>query len=158
MNVKNVLLFPFLYLVATNIAYAEYDGSKGVGYRSPIVVKDKVTFDYIRDFQFSLEAESSINLNNSISTTGLNSFETLKLACKLEGASNTSLDFMNKNKQFLNPKHAKSMYSTTNSYISKAKKITSGRCPEVLSILKKQFEVFKEITQQEIINHLRNGE
>ena len=63
---------------------------------------------------------------------------------------------MDKNKQFINPQYSKAMYSTTNSHISTARKITSGRCSEVLGILKKQFEVFKDITQQEMINYLKN--
>lgn len=153
-NIWKVLLLSSVAIVSTS--YAQYEDSKGLLFKPAVKVKDKVTFDYISEMLSLNQANISLTLEDSISTTGLQSFESLKNSCYLEGASNTYLDFINNNIQFANPKYLKPTISSINFKIAKAKKINLGRCGEVSDILKKQFEVDKKIIQQELINELMN--
>ena len=153
-NIWKVLLLSSVAIVSTS--YAQYEDSKGLLFKPAVKVKDKVTFDYISEMLSLNQANTSLTLEDSISTTGLQSFESLKNSCYLEGASNTYLDFINKNIQFANPKYLKPTISSINFKIAKAKKINLGRCGEVSDILKKQFEVDKKIIQQELMNQLMN--
>jgi hypothetical protein len=153
-NIWKVLLLSSVAIVSTS--YAQYEDSKGLLFKPAVKVKDKVTFDYISEMLSLNQANTSLTLEDSISTTGLQSFESLKNSCYLEGASNTYLDFINKNIQFANPKYLKPTISSINFNIAKAKKINLGRCGEVSDILKKQFEVDKKIIQQELMNQLMN--
>lgn len=153
-KIWKVLLLSLVTIVSNS--YAQDEDTKGLLFKPAIKVKDKVTFDYINEMLSLNQANRSLTLENSISTTGLQSFESLKNSCYLEGASNTYLDFMNKNIQFANPKYSKSTISSINFNINKAKKINLGRCGEVSDILKKQFEVDKKIIQQELMNQLMN--
>ena len=148
------MLLSSVAIVSTS--YAQYEDSKGLLFKPAVKVKDKVTFDYISEMLSLNQANTSLTLEDSISTTGLQSFESLKNSCYLEGASNTYLDFINKNIQFANPKYLKPTISSINFNIAKAKKINLGRCGEVSDILKKQFEVDKKIIQQELMNQLMN--
>ena len=153
-KIWKVLLLSLVTIVSNS--YAQDEDTKGLLFKPAIKVKDKVTFDYINEMLSLNQANRSLTLENSISTTGLQSFESLKNSCYLEGASNTYLDFMNKNIQFANPKYSKSTISSINFNINKAKKINLGRCGEVSDILKKQFEIDKKIIQQELMNQLMN--
>lgn len=153
-NIWKVLLLSLVTIVSTS--YAQHEDTKGLLFKPAVKVKDKVTFDYISEMLSLNQANRSLTLEDSISTTGLQSFESLKNSCYLEGASNTYLDFMNNNIQFANPKYSKSTISSINFNIAKAKKINLGRCGEVSDILKKQFEVDKKIIQQELMNQLMN--
>ena len=138
-NIWKVLLLSSVAIVSTS--YAQYEDSKGLLFKPAVKVKDKVTFDYISEMLSLNQANRSLTLEDSISTTGLQSFESLKNSCYLEGASNTYLDFINKNIQFANPKYLKPTISSINFNIAKAKKINLGRCGEVYDILKKLFEL-----------------
>lgn len=155
MKIKNIWK-TLLSVSIASTAYAEDEATKGLLFKPAIIVKDKATFDYIRDMHYLNETNHSQALDNAVSNTGMQSFESLKQSCYLEGAANTSLDFLNKNIQFVNPKYSKLTISATNRNIDKAKKINFGRCGEVSNILKKQFEVDSKVIQQELINQLMN--
>src|SRR5690606_22165460 len=99
-KIWKVLLLSLVTIVSNS--YAQDEDTKGLLFKPAIKVKDKVTFDYINEMLSLNQANRSLTLENSISTTGLQSFESLKNSCYLEGASNTYLDFMNKNIQFAN--------------------------------------------------------
>lgn len=152
---KNIVFLSIVILI-TSSSYAADELTKGLIYQPAIKVKDKATFKYIDNILSRYVGIYSNNLDSIVDNNGLQSFESTKESCYLEGAANTYLDFLNENKQFLNPKTSKLVFLYINRDIEKAKKINLGRCLDVSNTLNKQYEMEKKAVQQEIINQLMN--
>lgn len=129
---------------------------KGIGYQSPIKVNNKVTYDYIYKLLVVEQSKNYLAVMEAIKTTGNSSYETLKSACYLEGSSNSTLEFMTLNKNYIDSSISKFLFNNSNSTLSTAQKITLGRCTEVLAIIKNQEAVNSKIRQQELMNKLMN--
>ena len=151
------IIFIFLSLFLIERSSADVFKEKGLRYYQPIKVNNPDTYNYIVNALSALNSLDYSNLNNSIEKKGISSFDTLYEACLLEGSSNSTLDFMELNRNLITSKYANQIFLDYKKKLTKAKKITLGRCSDVRSTLDKKFEVEAEIRKQKFISDIFHG-